>query len=49
MLIKACADVAHRSFHPVTPESAVLGKMGAVAFKQSICLFLNQLVRAVRS
>lgn len=49
MLIRACADTAHSSFHPATPGTAVLGKMGTAAFKQSICLFLKQLVTAVRS
>lgn len=35
-LVKGCADTAHSSFHPATPESAVLGKMGAAAFKQHL-------------
>lgn len=39
----------HRSFHPATPGTAVPGKMGAAAFKQSSCLFLKQLETAVRS
>lgn len=37
------------SFHPATPGTAALGKMGAAAFKQSSCLFLKQLETAVRS
>lgn len=35
-LVTACADTAQSSFHPATPESAVLGKMGAAAFKEHL-------------
>lgn len=48
VLVRACADTA-QLLSSCEPGTAVLGKMGAAAFKQSSCLSLKQLETAVRS